>query len=123
MRSMIALSCIAAALAAAPVGAQTQSPGTATQAPAANPTAPDSRTSPGALRDGPTLGASRGRTIDEPADRPAGRISETAPSPRAGAGEARFKSDLAACRALEPESQSSCRREMFAARLQGLYRN
>ena len=61
MRSMTALSCIAAALAAAPVGAQTQSPG--------------------------------------------------------------FKSDLAPCRALEPESQSSCRREMFAARVQGLYRN
>ena len=123
MRSMIALSCIAASLAAAPVGAQTESPGTATQAPAANPAAPESRTSPGALREGPTLGASRERTIDEPADRPAGRISETAPSPRAGSGNARFRDDLASCRTLEPESQTSCRREMSAARAQGLYRN
>jgi hypothetical protein len=124
MRSVIAMSCVAASLVAAPLNAQTQSPETANQVPAASPLAPESRTSPGALREGERVGAARERTIDEPAERPGGRISETAPSPRAGTtGEARFRADLAACRAHEPESQTSCRQEMFAARAQGLYRN
>lgn len=123
MRSMIAMSCIAASLVAAPLSAQTQSPETANQAPAARPAAPESRTSPGALREGERIGAPRERTIDEPAERPGGRISETAPSPRAGTGEARFRADLASCRDREPESQMSCRQEMFAARAQGFYRN
>jgi hypothetical protein len=123
MRSLIATSCIAASLVAAPLSAQTQSPGAAHPAPAASPVAPESRSSSGALREGERLGAPRERTIDEPADRPGGRISETAPSPRAGTGETRFRADLASCRAREPESQTSCRQEMSAARAQGLYRN
>ena len=121
---MIAMSCVAASLVAAPLNAQQiQSPETANQAPAASPLAPESRTSPGALREGERVGAPRERTIDEPAERPGGRISETAPSPRAGTGETRFRADLASCRAREPESQTSCRQEMSAARAQGLYRN
>lgn len=123
MRSMVAMSCIAASLVAAPLTAQAQSPETANQAPAASPLAPESRTSPGALREGERVGAPRERTIDDPADRPGGRISETAPSPRAATGEARFRADLSSCRAREPEFQTSCRQEMFAARAQGLYRN
>ena len=123
MRSTIVLSCIAATLVAAPLSAQTRSPGSASEWSAATLAAPESRTSPGALREGGRLGASQERTVDEPADRPAGRISETAPSPRAGSGDAQFLEDLASCRTREPESQTSCRREMYAARAQGLYRN
>src|SRR5512145_2178203 len=114
-QSLFALSCIAA-LAAGPLGAQAQSP-------AMTPSAPESRTSPGAINDAQRIDAPHRRTIDEPAARPGGRVSETAPAPRAGWGEARFRADLASCNTVEPESRASCRQEMHAARAQGLYRN
>jgi hypothetical protein len=77
----------------------------------------------------PSPAAPEARTVDDPAIRPAGRISETAPAPvtapaaGAGSGDARYRADLAGCATLDPESRTSCRREMNKARAQGLYRN
>ena len=124
-RALLAISCCAAVIAAGPLGAQSQSPGADTQSPraAVTPSVPESRTSPGAIAEGERVTSPWARTIDEPADRPGGRISETAPAPRAASGESRFRADLASCTALEAESRLNCRREMYAARAQGLYRN
>jgi hypothetical protein len=107
---LLAASCVAAVLAFPPLAAQTQPPGIAPPRPAVTPM-PE------------TVGTPPARTIDVPSDRPAGRVSETAPAPRAVSGETRFRADLATCRTLEAASQASCRREMYAARAQGLYRN
>lgn len=118
-RALFAICCFAAAAVAGPLGAQPPRPAVA-------PAAPESRTSPGATIEGerpPMIPPVR--TIDDPASRPAGRISETAPppAPGPGSGAERFRADLASCATLEPESRASCRREMHAARAQGLYPN
>jgi hypothetical protein len=105
-RTSIATACVAGLLAAAALAAPTQTPGTAAEPPRPAPT--------------PSVGE---RTIDDPGGRPRGRVSETAPAPRPSSGAARVRADLASCQSLEPASQASCRREMHAARTQGLYRN
>jgi hypothetical protein len=116
---VIACVCLAAALAAAPLAAQTPSPRTDSPSPATTPNSPESRTSGGALR----AEVPRPRTIDDATSAsPGGRVSETAPTPRVSRGEGRFRADLASCTTLEPESRASCRQEMYAARAQGMYR-
>jgi hypothetical protein len=63
------------------------------------------------------------KPLDDP-PRTMGRISETAPMPRAAeSGSERFRSDLRRCDTLEPAARGACRQEMSAARAQGLYRN
>jgi hypothetical protein len=150
MKRLALVSCIAAALAAGPLGAQTPTP----PAGSATPSTPEAVNPPyrtgtplpitviPADPSGPAAGAGDmrrpGDTLPSQPDRrmdgsfpsnagamSGGRVSETAPAPRAdrSSGDARYRSDLATCAQLEPASRASCRQEMAAARAQGLYRN
>jgi hypothetical protein len=120
IRSLLVASCVAAALAAGPLGAQT--PPATPPSPAVTPQAspPPVRTIPGDVRPG----APGARAIDDVSPSAGGRISETAPASLAGGtGLSRFRDDLASCNGREPDERANCRQEMFAARAQGLYRN
>jgi hypothetical protein len=121
MKRLALVSCIAAALAAGPLAAQTPTPPAGSASPeAVNPSHATGTPLPITV----IPGDARSPSTDAGATS-GGRVSETAPAPRAGhsSGDARYRSDLATCAQLEPASRASCRQEMAAARAQGLYRN
>jgi hypothetical protein len=123
IRSLLVASCVAAALASGPLSAQT--PPATPPSPAVTPqgSPPPVRIIPGDVRPGERTDSPGARAIDDGSPSAGGRISETAPAPRAGTGPSRFRDDLASCSARERDERASCRQEMFAARAQGLYRN
>jgi hypothetical protein len=148
MKSLLAAMSVVAILASGPLAAQqAPTPGGAPQPPATVPpaaapqppsTLPQPDRAPATIRE-PTVPrpASPDRPMPDGVSDPArvpgagddalrrgGRISETAPAPRAVLStDTRFREDMRRCDAMDAGSRTSCRQEMSAARAQGLYRN
>ena len=147
MKSLLAAMSVVAVLVSGPLAAQqAPTPGGSPQPPATVPpaaapqapsTLPQPDGAPATIRE-PTVPRPAGpdrRTPDgsDPARMPGagddgmrrgGRISETAPAPRAVVStDTRFREDMRRCDAMDAGSRTSCRQELSAARAQGLYRN
>ncbi len=168
MKTWLIAPCLAAALAAGPLAAQTtpappgaRPPSSAPEAPQTLPRPddagrpgppmgtqerrgplgpgspdrgigePDRERSPGTTREptGPRRPGADGVSGSAPGNVAPGNIDERMrapsdlPRPRTGAPDSsRFSADLQACDGLDAEERSTCRRERFAARADGLYR-